>query len=450
VTAAWHLYAVVQNEMLTGGVIEAQVVAALRAHSRVPGQPRTRLLFLEPASVARSERARETLAAYRRMWPEGRISVVPYVSRLGDRSPGAFLAARLWRERLGRAPLVFHCRGPQAAWTAHVARRLLGRGRIVFDVRGHGPYETLHRLEARGIAPEAPEARRAYAAELAVDRRAAAVSDHLFTVSPGLASYAVEELGVAPGAVTVVPSCVEEIGFHRRDRARVRAGWGVVADDTPVLVYSGRLGPERLPALMLRLFAAVRRRRPDARLVLLTYRDDLQGLHGLDPLLAAAGVPAEAVVRASLPRDAVAEALCGADVGLLFYQAAPRYEAYQAPIKVAEYLAGGLALAVTPGVGRIPDLVRNEALGWVIEREGDVGDRGGVGDRGEGLERAAAEIAAGADRERRTRCLAVCRRDYLWRRHLLAIRHAYGLPWEVPSAACETGEWETAEGDPVA
>ncbi len=438
-TAAWHLYALVQSEMLTGGVIESQVVAALRAHSRVPGQPRTRLLFLEPASVARSARARETLAAYRRMWPEGKISVVPFISRLGDRSPGAFLAARLWRERLGRAPLVFHCRGPQAAWSAHVARRLLGRGRIVFDVRGHGPFEALHRLEARGIAPQAPEARRAYAAALAVDRRAAAVADQLFTVSPGLAGYAAADLGAAPEAVTVVPSCVEEISFHRRDRARVRAGWGIAGDDTPVLAYSGRLGPERLPGLMLRLFAAVRRRRPDARLVLLTYRDDLASL---DPLLAEAGVPAAAVVRASLSRDEAAAALCGADVGLLFHQAAPRYEAYQAPIKVAEYLAAGLALAVTPGVGRIPDLVRDEALGWVIDRDG-----------GPGLERAAAEIALAADpgqRERRTRCLAVCRRDYLWRRHLLAIRHAYGLPWEVPSSACQTGEWDTAEGDPVA
>lgn len=409
-----RLYSLVQTEMLTGGVIEAQVVAALRAQSRVAGQPATRLFFLEPFAVARSARAREVLAAFRRMWPAGRLSLLPFVSRLGDATPGRFLAARLWRERFSRNPLVFHCRGPQATWTGHLVRRLLGRGRVIFDLRGHGPYETLHRL-GFGTEGELPaEARRIFDRALAIDRRAAGVADRIFTVSPGLRRYAIEDLGVRPEAVTVVPSCVEAPTYDPEARRRLRREWGV-PEEAPVLAYSGRLGPERLPGLMLGLFREVWRREPAARLLLLIYRDDLGDL---ERRISEIGLPAESVLARTLSRDQATEALSAADAGLLFHEAAARYQEFQAPIKVAEYLAAGLALAVTPGVGRIPDLVTGEGIGWIVAQDG------------ENLREVAAAFLADDRAARRARALEVCATRYLWRNHVPAIRRAYGLETE--------------------
>lgn len=409
-----RLYSLVQTEMLTGGVIEAQVVAALRAQSRVAGQPATRLLFLEPFAVARSARAREVLAAFRRMWPAGRLSLLPFVSRLGDAAPGRFLAARLWRERFSRSPLIFHCRGPEATWTGHLARRLLGppgRSRVIFDLRGHGPYETLHRLGYPTEEELPAEARRIFDRALAIDRRAAGVADRIFTVSPGLRRYAIEDLGARPEAVTVVPSCVEAPTYDPEARRRLRMEWGVPAE-APVLVYSGRLGPERLPELMLGFFREVWRREPAARLLLLIYRDDLGDL---PRRLSEIGLPAASVLVRTLSRDQATEALSAADAGLLFHEAAARYQEFQAPIKVAEYLAAGLALAVTPGVGRIPDLVAQEDIGWIVAQDG------------ENLGEVAAAFLADDRMASRARALGVCTTRYLWRNHVPAIRRAYGL-----------------------
>ena len=55
-----RLYTVVQSELLAGEAAP-QVVAALRAPARVPGQPRTRLRFLEAAPAARGPRGRDAL-----------------------------------------------------------------------------------------------------------------------------------------------------------------------------------------------------------------------------------------------------------------------------------------------------------------------------------------------------------------------------------------------------
>ncbi|NUN53286.1 MAG: hypothetical protein HUU06_10950, partial [Planctomycetaceae bacterium] len=79
---------VVQGEIRDGGVVQAMVVARTRALARLPGMPRFRILFLEPWGTARLPAAREALAAHRALWPEGRMDLVPFVSRMGAGAGG--------------------------------------------------------------------------------------------------------------------------------------------------------------------------------------------------------------------------------------------------------------------------------------------------------------------------------------------------------------------------
>jgi glycosyltransferase involved in cell wall biosynthesis len=408
-----RLYYVVQSEMLTGGVIEAQVIASLRAHNGVDGHPDTELVFLEPARVAFSRAARTTLAAYRRMWPSGRIRVVPFVGRLGAWAPGAFLLAHLARERVRSSSIAFHCRGAPATLSAGFARRALGKGRVVFDIRGAWAEETIHRLGFPWPERLSPLAAQSYASTLALERQAAAVADRVFAVSRGLKRYAIDVLGTPESRVSVVPSCVERLTFDDAARSEARRAWGV-QDDAPVLLYSGRLGRERLPGLMFRLFRMIRQRRPDARLVVMTYRNQLG-----DILAEArsAGVPPDAVRCASAHRDAVVRQLCGADLGLLFLEPAARHE-HCLPIKTAEYLGAGLGLVVNDTF-EVPALVRRHRLGWVI----------GGDDSDAALAAAASRIVDELDADRiglRQRCLLACSKLFLWDRYLALIRTAYG------------------------
>ena len=217
------LFFIVQSEIMTGGVIEAQVIASLRAQSAIAGQPPTRLIFLEAATEARKPDVRATLKKFRRLWPAGQMNLIPFVGRWGsDDAPGRALALTLWRERFSREPLIFHCRGPRATLAAAVARRWLARGRILFDVRGATPYEAIHRLGYAWPENLSPLATHTWDFNLQLDRDAARAADELFTVSPGVRGYAIKELGATPEKVSIVPSCVAELSYREEYRQAAR------------------------------------------------------------------------------------------------------------------------------------------------------------------------------------------------------------------------------------
>ncbi len=410
-----RLYYIVQSEMMTGGVIEAQVIGTLRAHARIEGQPKTKLIFLEAGRVALSRRARATLRKYRSIWPEGDISIVPYVSRLGENSAGKSLAVYLSRERMSREEIIFHCRGPATTWAAHTARESLSKGRVIFDVRGPFADETIHRLGFPWPSELSPQAERAHRLCMDMDRRAAAVADRIFTISPGMKRYAIENFGASEDSTLVVPSCVENLSFDHKTRDEVRKEWGA-NPLSPVFLYAGRLGSERLPRHMFRLFAAALRIRPDAKFILMTY---LNQLADIESLMKEAGVPRSAVTVASYSRDEALLRMCAADVGLLFLESALRYQDCL-PIKIPEYLSAGLSLAMNSSVGKLPDLVSSRKLGWVIDE--DVSN--------EALDENARKMIAEIEENSavmKQRSLDACSEFFLWRNHVPAIRRAYGL-----------------------
>lgn len=419
---ASRLYFIVRSEMLDGGVIEAQVVARLRAQATLLTDTSIKLLFLEPARVAFGAKARRTLRGYRAMWPEGDIAVVPFVSRFGERGVGRALALYIARERFSSRPLIFHCRGAAATVTAHHARGLLGRGRVVFDLRGAGPYETAHRFGFPFADDLSAAAECSYRETLAQEREAASVSDFLLTVSHPMRDYAVRMLSASADKIRVTPSSVEGLTFDTGRRGYVRRKWGV-SDSAPVFVYSGRLGPERLPDHMFRLFARVLEQRPDALLVLLVYRYDFEDL---DARLASHRVSAARVITANCSRDEVMDYLSGADVGIFFCEPALRFEV-ALPIKFAEYVSAGLSLVANSVATEVAEIVRSRRLGWIIDdglvpRELDVAVR-----------QMLCEIDAGR-LEARARALACCSDLFLSTRQVPAIRHAYGLLSTVPPA----------------
>ena len=410
-----RLYYIVQSEIFTGGVIEAQVIASLRAQSEVAGQPKTKLIFLESARVAVSKKARATLKSFRMLWPEGQMQIVPFVGRGGDEAPGKFLALYLARDRLAKSDIVFHCRGPAATLSAVVARNALGKGRVIFDVRGAGSYEVIHRagFARKENLPEPVE--HSYNVTLNQERRAVALADFLFVVSPGLKNYAVDVLQASENQILVVPSCVAGLSFDSQARTKIRRTWGV--KEAPVFIYSGRIGMERSPGHLLRLFRAILDFNPEARMVVFSY---LNELNNLGELLVNAKVPAASVWVESHSRDEVMHLLGAGDAGVLFLEDALRFKDIAAPIKIAEYLSAGLPLVINSAVGRIPDLVRAKGLGWIVDQ--DVSE--------ETLRSVAQQILSDLKENRshlRQLALDTCSAGFLWRNYVAAIRQAYGF-----------------------
>jgi len=109
-----------------------------------------------------------------------------------------------------------------------------------------------------------PLRRRAY---LALERLVRPMTDGFLAVSPRVAREAVETLLAGPGRVGVVPSAVELDQIPSRPDPAVRAELGIPAS-APVVGTVGRVDHQKSPLDFVRMAAAVARRRPDARFVM--------------------------------------------------------------------------------------------------------------------------------------------------------------------------------------
>ncbi|MCO5171731.1 MAG: glycosyltransferase [Planctomycetes bacterium] len=340
-------------------VHDAQVLDLLRALDGVG--LRFDLMVMDPL-LLRTLLDRAGRARLRRLASAvpGRLVVRPYVP-FEDRA-GAPVARLLLRRHLrGQRPALVHARGLWAAYAALGAARRLPRGlvRVVYDARGDHEAEHAFHVAGRGDARDRrvrPGLARIRRAEAIVCRRAArvlCVSDALRDVlearHPGTAAKA-----------DVIPCGVDDLRFRPDPAARAAARQRLGLGDKFVVCYAGALGPYHLPEQVVRAGAVARRVRHDAHLLLVTPEVERGRA-----LAAAVGLGPDAATVVAASHDEVPALLNAADVGLLLRREDP-VNAVASPTKLAEYLACGLPVIVSDGIGDASALVREERVGEVV------------------------------------------------------------------------------------
>jgi glycosyltransferase involved in cell wall biosynthesis len=338
--------------------------------------------------------------------------LLPYVSRLGVARNAGHVALRV-RRVVGDLPVVLHCRGEAAGeWAAALAPRL-GRAGIVLDVRGAWPEEL---LLARGYdGPEGADAESlaAYRANMARLRDAIAASGALLAVSPVLADWLAEQ-GADRSRVTCVPCCVSGPTFSPQARAEVRASLGV--ESKTVFAYLGTITRyQHIEDGLVPFFREVLHACPAAHLLCIT---DAPGR--MRELAVRGGIPPSAVATVAAAQEDVPRFLSAADCGVLL-RAASRVNRVSMPVKLAEYLAGGVPLLVTRFAPWTEALVQGSGAGVVVDVVGADAARL----RGEAAR--ACQALAERGPAMRERALALCARQFVWSQYTQQVRDAYAL-----------------------
>jgi len=159
-------------------------------------------------------------------------------------------------------------------------------------------------------------------------------------------------------------------------------------------VYSGSLSAWNRPDLILAAYGAVRTVHAGAKLLLLTGSvTEARAIFGRET-----GVIIRSVAHADIQHY-----LALADLGLLLRHRSS-VNRVASPVKFAEYLACGVPVLVSPGVGDCPGIVERESVGYVLRRDLP-------------WERVLREIRAQRDTFR-TRCLDVAARYFDGDRYL--------------------------------
>ena len=284
--------------------------------------------------------------------PQRFRSSPPYLSKLLD---------QLTMAAAGGGFDAVHCRSYPPAVVGLRLKRRLGL-KLIFDMRGFWPDS---RREGGRWRDESPLGSFLFRRWKAHEANIVSGADHIVALTRA-AKQAMEAWPSWRGApISIIPCCADFTVFRRsadEDRAETRASIGI-APDAPLLVYVGSLGTIYLLGQQLRLFDAVRRRHPGARLLFV-------GNNRQEDILAEAGrigialAPDEFRLVAA-ERQQVGRWISAGDAALCFYT--PTFSSLGvSPTKLGEYLACGVPVYVNRGVGDAAAIVDALSAGHAL------------------------------------------------------------------------------------
>lgn len=239
-------------------------------------------------------------------------------------------------------------------WGRRLARRL--KAKSIFDVRGVVGLE--HQLDmgsnikSRVISYlERQECRRA---------------DRLATVSQNLEMHLRQLTGRSD--MVVIPSCVDEnrFSFDSSARSELRAALGL--DEANILLcYSGGTNAWQRIGDIVSLLKQVCLADPQCKALFLT-----TSLEEVSRRLKEEQFPAGQAFVLGAPHNEVHRYLSAADVGFIM-----RYDTtvnnVASPVKVGEYLACGLPVILTRGIGDYSDMLPAAGAGMLLDESADMG-----------------------------------------------------------------------------
>jgi glycosyltransferase involved in cell wall biosynthesis len=188
--------------------------------------------------------------------------------------------------------------------------------------------------------------------------RAIRHADSYAAVSSDAASVLMNSYGASE--VSVVPSCVDISKFEQaadqRDALRRELG---VSESDVLLIYSGGSQEYQLLPQMFRLWESMADD-PSVHFLAL--------MHGSASNDLLSRLPEDRTTRMSVERDQVPGYLNAADIGFLL-RAPHALNTVASPLKFGEYLASGLSVVSSPGVGDISHIIEERDLGVLINAD---------------------------------------------------------------------------------
>jgi len=306
------------------------------------------------------------------------------------------------KELRSRKRLILHCRNEVMTVIALQLKRRFRDVLVICDYRGIGHAEYGYTAQT-----DTEEVREEIARLFELECTAAREADIVICVSNAMKEYVQHNYGVPGSRQIVIPCCpdVEAFGRVKEARASMRAQLGV--ENRFVVTYCGGLSPWQLPTLCLDVFREIKKYVPEAHFLALTTED-----RAMRNLAASLGLSTKRTTVLRVRHSEVPRYLAAADVGLLLREAS-LVNRVSSPVKFGEYLAAGVPVIISDGVGDYSALAISERVGMVL----DAGRQQSLGEISVQLSGFVRECQKQGD-DLRNRCRAVAQRRLSWDVHL--------------------------------
>jgi glycosyltransferase involved in cell wall biosynthesis len=241
---------------------------------------------------------------------------------------------------------LFHARSIMCSAMALPAV-VLRHGKLISDIRGFWPDE---RVDAGLI----PSGGLVYRVLKSLERISLRRSAAIVTLTEASVPILREDprFGRPNAPISVIPTCVDLDRFHPAAQ---------MAKGNFILGYVGSFGTWYMLDETVELFAALRERAPNARFLIVNRHD-----HGaIRAALGRSGIPESACELRSARFGEMPALIAEMTAGVCFVR--PQFSKISsAPTKFAEYLACGVPVVATDGVGDLGDIIRSEGVGLAV------------------------------------------------------------------------------------
>lgn len=193
------------------------------------------------------------------------------------------------------------------------------------------------------------------------ERNMFACADLNVFVSETMARHYSSKYALGQVHQVIVPCCVADQRFVKS----AGAGDSAFGLDSLVFAYAGSMADWQCGPEMIKLFAALYRFDARCRFLLLVPTSDHEKvLH----FAQAARLPDEAYLLQAVAHNDVPTRLATAHMGVLLRRT-DVINAVSSPTKLGEYLAAGIPVLMTDGIGDFSDLVVREEVGFILPQE---------------------------------------------------------------------------------
>jgi glycosyltransferase involved in cell wall biosynthesis len=246
---------------------------------------------------------------------------------------------------------VLHARAHIPLVMALLARRLCG-AKVIFDIRGlvADEYVDAGIWRERGTV---------YNSIKWIERIGIARADQIVVLTERMFDWLVETMKANPSKIEVIPCCADLSRFNgKSDVAKAETDTAGRFE----VVYAGSVTGLYLLEEMGRFFLALRERRPNAYLRILTTSPTAEASETLRNL----GLGMEDYWIGAIPPSEIPAYLRGAKIGLSFRK--PTFSQIAAsPTKIPEYLAAGIPVVSNAGIGDTDRVLLDDRIGIVVK-----------------------------------------------------------------------------------
>lgn len=245
-------------------------------------------------------------------------------------------------------------------------------------MHGQALYSTMHALRAReklnvkvvfdvhGASPEENEMSGGHVSRVqrltGWEQHALQVADLRIFVSNKMNDFFLKKYNFSTLQYALLPCCVHAEEFHMSHEERKVKREQLGVKDKFVILYLGTLSVWQWPEAMFSLFSQIYKKKPDSLFYLLLPQGDHDRAK---EFLNSNNLPSDSYIIEEVPHDKVGSVIGIADVGLLLRKSHPvNYVA--SPTKFGEYMAAGVPIIATEGIGDTSDIITEENVGLIV------------------------------------------------------------------------------------